>query len=41
MCAASIRYTEAKTIIMRVASDDAIRMWLNGKLIHSHKIGRG
>ena len=24
-----------------VSSDDAVKMWLNGKLIHSHKIGRG
>jgi hypothetical protein len=24
-----------------VSSDDAVKVWLNGKLIHSHKIGRG
>ncbi len=27
--------------ILRIGSDDGIRLWLNGKLIHSHKIGRG
>lgn len=24
-----------------VSSDDAVRVWLNGKLIHSHKVNRG
>jgi mono/diheme cytochrome c family protein len=24
-----------------VSSDDAVRVWLNGKLIHSHKVSRG
>ncbi len=31
----------ARTITLKVSSDDGIRMWLNGKLIHSHKVGRG
>ena len=30
-----------RTIYFGVSSDDAIKIWLNGKLIHSHKIGRG
>src|SRR5579862_8675238 len=28
-------------LTLGVSSDDGIRLWLNGKLIHSHKIGRG
>src|SRR5579862_703478 len=31
----------ARTITFGVSSDDSVRVWLNGKLIHSHKIGRG
>jgi hypothetical protein len=30
-----------RTLTLRVSSDDGIRLWLNGTLIHSHKIGRG
>jgi len=29
------------TITLGVSSDDSVRIWLNGKQIHSHKIGRG
>ncbi|AIE83816.1 DUF1553 domain-containing protein [Fimbriimonas ginsengisoli] len=32
---------QSRKVTLRVSSDDGIRMWLNGKLIHSHKIGRG
>ena len=32
---------EARTISFGVSSDDAVKVWLNGKLIHSHKINRG
>ncbi len=32
---------KAETIGFGVSSDDAVKVWLNGKLIHSHKIGRG
>jgi hypothetical protein len=28
-------------ITLGVSSDDAVKVWLNGKLIHSHKINRG
>jgi len=37
----TVTYPAAKSITMLVSSDDAIKIWLNGKLIHSHKIGRG
>ncbi|MBI1335168.1 MAG: DUF1553 domain-containing protein [Armatimonadetes bacterium] len=37
----TVTFPKAMTVTFNVASDDAIRMWLNGKLIHSHKIGRG
>lgn len=32
---------QAQSITLGVSSDDGVRLWLNGKLIHSHKIGRG
>jgi hypothetical protein len=32
---------KAETLNLQVASDDAIRIWLNGKIIHSHKVNRG
>jgi hypothetical protein len=31
----------ARTMAFGVASDDAVKVWLNGKLIHAHKINRG
>lgn len=37
----TVALPQARTMTMIVRSDDAIRMWLNGKLIHSHKINRG
>jgi hypothetical protein len=32
---------KARTMTLGVSSDDGVRVWLNGALIHSHKIGRG
>jgi hypothetical protein len=42
----SYGYTEIETIhpretILRCGSDDGIRIWLNGKVVHSHEVGRG
>ena len=37
----TVTVPEAKQMILRVSSDDGIRMWLNGKLIHSNKVNRG
>ncbi|HEY3780234.1 MAG TPA: DUF1553 domain-containing protein [Fimbriimonadaceae bacterium] len=37
----TIRVEKDRTIHLSVSSDDAVRLWLNGKLIHSHKINRG
>jgi len=31
----------ARTFTFGVSSDDAVKVWLNGKLIHSHKVSRG
>ena len=31
----------ARSMTLRVASDDAVKVWLNGKLIHSNKVSRG
>lgn len=31
----------AASITFGISSDDAVKVWLNGKLIHSHKVGRG
>jgi len=36
----TITVPAAKTMTLRVSSDDGVRLWLNGKLIHSHKVGR-
>lgn len=36
----TISLPRARTMILRVSSDDGIRMWLNGKLIHSNKASR-
>ena len=32
---------ETCTVTFGVSSDDGVKVWLNGKLVHSHKIGRG
>ncbi|MCB8933300.1 MAG: DUF1553 domain-containing protein [Fimbriimonadaceae bacterium] len=37
----TVHLATARTITFGVSSDDAVKVWLNGKLIHSHKIGRG
>jgi len=36
-----VTFAKAQSVTFNVSSDDGIRLWLNGKLIHSHKIGRG
>ena len=36
-----VTFSEATKLTFGVSSDDAVKVWLNGKLIHSHKIGRG
>ncbi len=37
----TITVLKAQTISFGVASDDGVRVWLNGKLIHSNKVSRG
>jgi hypothetical protein len=37
----TITYPRDQTTLLRVSSDDAIKLWLNGRLIHSHKVNRG
>ena len=39
-------YAEVESIhprdtVLRCGSDDGITIWLNGKLIHKHEVGRG
>ena len=39
-------YTEVESIhprdaVLRCGSDDGIRIWINGKLVHDHKVRRG
>ncbi|MDR3691877.1 MAG: PSD1 and planctomycete cytochrome C domain-containing protein [Fimbriimonas sp.] len=36
-----VRFRTAKRLQFGVSSDDAVRVWLNGKLIHSNKVNRG
>jgi mono/diheme cytochrome c family protein len=36
-----VNASSARSMTLRVASDDAIKVWLNGKLIHSNKVSRG
>lgn len=36
-----VTFEKAQTVSFNVSSDDGVKVWLNGKLIHSHKIGRG
>ena len=38
---AEITSTEARETLLRCGSDDGIRIWLNGQLVHDHEIGRG
>ncbi len=37
----TVTLNEAKSFTFGVSSDDGVKVWLNGKLIHSHKITRG
>lgn len=37
----TVNLAVARSITFGVSSDDGVKVWLNGKLIHTHKIGRG
>jgi len=37
----TVTLSQARSMSLGVSSDDGVRVWLNGKQIHSHKIGRG
>ncbi len=37
---AQIESVHARDTILRCGSDDGIRIWLNGKVVHSHEVGR-
>lgn len=37
----TVHLNAAKTLTFGVSSDDGVKVWLNGKLIHSHKASRG
>ena len=36
-----VTFSRAQSYTFGVSSDDGVKVWLNGKLIHSHKVGRG
>ena len=36
-----VKFAAAQRFHFGVSSDDGVKVWLNGKLIHSHKVGRG
>jgi alpha-galactosidase len=38
---AEIISPQARDTVLRCGSDDGIRIWLNGAIIHNHEIGRG
>jgi hypothetical protein len=38
---AEIDSVHARDAVLRIGSDDGIRIWLNGKQVHSHEVGRG
>ncbi|HLO98337.1 MAG TPA: DUF1553 domain-containing protein [Fimbriimonas sp.] len=38
---ANINLTQSRNILMRVRSDDAVKVWVNGKLVHANKVTRG
>jgi hypothetical protein len=38
---AEIESTHPRDTILRCGSDDGIRIWLNGEVVHSHDVGRG
>ena len=37
----TIKSTRAATVVLTVQSDDGVKIWLNGKLIHNNKVPRG
>ncbi len=30
-----------KTVLLGIGSDDDVKVWLNGELVHSHRVARG
>lgn len=38
---AELKSAEDKTVFLGIGSDDALRVWLNGKLVHNNWIARG
>jgi hypothetical protein len=36
-----VTFQQARSLTLGVSSDDGLKVWLDGKLIHSHKITRG
>jgi len=39
--AAEIRTREARRVVLGVGSDDGVKVWLNGRLVHEHWVLRG
>ncbi len=37
---ATIESAEDQETTLRCGSDDAVRIWLNGRVVHSHEVGR-
>jgi len=38
---AEIEDIHGREVMLGIGSDDGIRIWLNGKLVHDHEVGRG
>jgi hypothetical protein len=38
---AEVESVHAQEVVLRCGSDDGIRIWLNGRLVHSHETQRG
>jgi alpha-galactosidase len=38
---AEIASPQARAAVLRCGSDDGIKIWLNGRVVHEHEIGRG
>jgi alpha-galactosidase len=38
---AQVESIHPRDTVLRCGSDDGIRVWLNGRLVHSHEVGRG
>ena len=37
----SVRMTKAQKVLFELGSDDGVKLWLNGKLIHENNVFRG